>query len=124
MGNFFSKKPFYPFFRQNLSSSCKIVLFLLPTFVYRFFLNFLKKGVFIPKVLNHDEAVEVYSLLFPEETSGSPSRPDILYSLEGKWAGWTNLLSGGSLEDHIENAKEDQRFKNAWQEIFQKEINK
>ena len=67
-------------------------------------------GVQIPKVLTHEEAVIVYDLLFPNDNGRVPSRPDILFSLEGKWKGWKELLCTGSIEDEIEKSEEDARF--------------
>ena len=75
-------------------------------------------GTLIPKILSHEQACIVYKLLFPGDNGRLPSRPDILFSLEGKWKGWKELLSTGSIEDEINKSEEDARFINAWEQVF------
>jgi hypothetical protein len=75
-------------------------------------------GKVIPIILSHEQACIVYKLLFPDDNGRLPSRPDILYSLQGKWKGWKESLSNGSIEDEINKSKEDARFINAWEQVF------
>ena len=73
---------------------------------------------FIPKVLSHEEAITVYKLLFPFDNGRPPCRPDILFSLEGKWKGWKEILNTGSTEDEIQKNEEDASFIKAWEKVF------
>jgi hypothetical protein len=69
--------------------------------------------------LSHEEASNVYNNLFKEH-GPMPSRPDILFSLEGEWKGWNDFLSVNEGEPgYEENKLEDERFTQEWAIILQ-----